>query len=88
MHNNQSVILRCVSQNVVQCLLTAFTEENKVADMIKTQNVNIKKQQEDVKELLDKIVAAIELSCGGRQAREVSSVYNQDLWRFKSTVAK
>lgn len=53
-------------KNVVQCPLAAFPEENKVVDMIKTQNVNIKKQQEEFNKLLDKIVAAIELSCGGR----------------------
>ena len=63
--NNQSINLRYVSHKVVQCPLAGFPEENKVTDMIKTRKVSIKKQQEDVSKLLEKIVAAIELSCGG-----------------------
>ena len=51
---------------VAQCPLAAIPEENKVAVMINTEKVSIKKQQEAVNKLLEKIVAAIELSCGGR----------------------
>ena len=63
---NQTVNLCHVSHNVFQCPLAAFSEEKDVADMIKAEKVNIKKQQEDVNKLFEKIVAAIELSCGGR----------------------
>ena len=54
------------SDYVVQCSLSASHEEKKVADMINKQNVDIKKRQEEVNKLLDKIAAAIELSCAGR----------------------
>ena len=42
---------------------SASHEEQKVADMIDKQNVDIKKRQEKVNKVLDKIAAAIELSC-------------------------
>ena len=86
--NNQSINLRYVSQNVVQCPLAGFPEKNKVADMIKTRKVSIKKQQEDVNKLLEKIVAAIELSCGGRYACEVNSVRIRNNSLFQVAVAE
>ena len=46
-------------------MLTGSPEEMKVAAAIKKQNDEIKKQQEDVHKLLDKIIAAIELNCSG-----------------------
>ena len=64
--NNQSINLRYVSHNAVQRPIAASPEEKKVAHMIKTQNVSLKKNQKEVNKLLDKIVAAIELSCGGK----------------------
>lgn len=57
--------LRYASSNASHYLLTGSPEEQKVAAMIQKQNDEIKKQQEDVHKLLEKIVAAIELSCSG-----------------------
>ena len=57
--------LRGVSYGASHYLLTSSTEEKKVAAFIKKQNHEIKKEQEDVHKLLEKIVTAIERSCSG-----------------------
>ena len=57
---------------VVQCSLSASTTEEKlrkVADVVKRQNVEIKKEQEEVNKLLMKIEAAIEVSCAGKERK-------------------
>ena len=62
---DQKANIRYASYNTSNYLLTGSPEERKVAAAIKKQNDEIKKQQEDVHKLLDKIIAAIELSCSG-----------------------